>query len=211
MAAATMVGRLLDRYALGMDEIELRDARCVQLEVPAGGRRRRPVDGCVPAIARFCDCKVWLAAARPEEDARYVFFGFETDVALAGYLFSVCDRAVNAALAAFRAQSGLAGVELRRACTNFQHGMAARIGERLERITAERQAGMAARPATGTALVLVKHRTVEAAFREAQIRLASGGRAAPRPTDGAYRSGRAAAEGVNLSRPLQGSPATRLR
>lgn len=70
MAAAEMVGRLLERYALSMDEIEVREARCVQAEVPLGGRRRRPIDGCVPAIARLCDCKVWLArAARQHPDA----------------------------------------------------------------------------------------------------------------------------------------------
>ena len=39
-----MVGRLLERYALSMDEIEVREARCVQAEVPMGGKRRRPVD-----------------------------------------------------------------------------------------------------------------------------------------------------------------------
>jgi len=65
-------------------------ARCIQVEVPLGGRRRRPIDGCVPAIARFCDCKVWLA--RAGSGSRYVFFGFETDAALATYLFAVIDR-----------------------------------------------------------------------------------------------------------------------
>lgn len=39
MAAAEMVGRLLEGYALNMDEIEIRTARCVQVEVPLGGRR----------------------------------------------------------------------------------------------------------------------------------------------------------------------------
>jgi hypothetical protein len=33
MSAAKMVGRLLERYALSMDEIEVREARCVQAEV----------------------------------------------------------------------------------------------------------------------------------------------------------------------------------
>ena len=70
MAAAEMVGRLLERYALSMDEIEVREARCVQAEVPLAGQRRRPIDGCVPAIACFCDCKVWLARApRQNPDA----------------------------------------------------------------------------------------------------------------------------------------------
>jgi hypothetical protein len=113
MAAADMVGRLLERYALSMDEIEIRTARCVQVEVPLGGRRRRPIDACVPTIARFCDCKVWLAratAANSEQTdfdparrwGRYVFFGFETDTALASYLFTVIDRAVSTETAAFK-------------------------------------------------------------------------------------------------------------
>ena len=45
----------------------------VQVEVPIGGKRRRPIDICVPAIARFHDCKVWLA--RSDLQAHYVFFG----------------------------------------------------------------------------------------------------------------------------------------
>jgi hypothetical protein len=67
MSAAEMVGRLLERYALSMDEIE---ARCVKAEVPMGGqRRRRPIDACVPAIARFRDREVWLTGgARPKSD-----------------------------------------------------------------------------------------------------------------------------------------------
>jgi len=126
MAAAEMVGRLLERYALSMDAIEIRTARCIQVAVPLGGRRRRPIDGCVPAIARFCDCKVWLArAASPgkmQHDAAtvagscYVFFGFETDTALATYLFAVIERAINTETATFRQLNPrLRGLPLRRA------------------------------------------------------------------------------------------------
>jgi hypothetical protein len=81
MSAAEMVGRLLERYALTMDEIEIRAEQCVQLKIPLGGQRRRPIDGCVPAIARFCECKVWLN--RTEFGPCYVFFGFEPDTAIA--------------------------------------------------------------------------------------------------------------------------------
>ena len=37
MAAAEMVGGLLKRYALTLDEIEVREQRCVQVEVRIGG------------------------------------------------------------------------------------------------------------------------------------------------------------------------------
>jgi Protein of unknown function (DUF2786) len=92
MAAAEMVGRLLERYALSMQEIDVRQEVCVQVEVPVGGKQRRPIDGCVTAIARFCDCKVWIS--RDTGKPTYVFFGFEVDAALAGYLFHVIDRAM---------------------------------------------------------------------------------------------------------------------
>jgi hypothetical protein len=138
MAAAEMVGRLLERYALSMEEIDVREARCVQIEIPIGGRRRRPIDGCVTAIARFCDCKVWVS--RDAMMPNYVFFGFDADTALARYLFNVIDRAMATALRAFRAtQPRLSGVGLRSASKSFQQGMAARVADRLDELHRKRK------------------------------------------------------------------------
>ena len=219
MAAAAMVGRLLQRYALSMDEIEVREARCVQVTVPLGGLRRRPIDGCVPAIGRFCDCKVWLQRgasdgrdgngdghADPESrKACYVFFGFETDIALARYLFVVIDRAMGVELAMFRqANPRFRGILLRRASASFQHGMAARIAERLEAMHQAREAAVGTQRATGTALIIAKHRIVEDAFRETEVRLVSLGRLGPRRINPAFRQGWVAGDRVNLNRPIQG-------
>jgi hypothetical protein len=101
MAAAEMVGRLLERYALSMEEIDVREAHCVCIEVPIGGRQRRPIDGCVTSIARFCDCKVWIS--RDRDVPSYVFFGFESDTTLASYLYSLINHAMWTELEAFRA------------------------------------------------------------------------------------------------------------
>jgi len=209
MSAAEMVGRLLERYALSMDEIEVRSTRCVQTEVPIGGSRRRPIDGCVMAIARFCDCKVWLqrggeaaGAARPP---RYVFFGFETDTALAIYLFSVIERAIATEVSAFKAaRPGLRAVRLRQASGSFQHGVAARVSARLNQMVLEREARVAAQRATGTALIVVKHKIVDAAFAETDVRLVSTGTLGGRHVGAAFREGWAAGERINLSRPVQG-------
>jgi hypothetical protein len=200
MAAADMVGRLLERYALTMQEVDVREEPCVQVEVPLGGVRRRPIDLCVPAIARFCDCKVWLA--RSAASARYVFFGFVTDTKLAAYLFSVIDRAIRSDLLVFRRDSpALAGVALRRASTSFQHGMAARVAERLETMHAEREASIAANRTTGTALMVIRHQVVEEAFRSSKIRLQSSPGLRLR-RNGAYRAGQVAGDKVNLRRPV---------
>jgi hypothetical protein len=151
MAAAEMVGRLLERYALSMEEIDVREERCVLIAVPIGGKQRRPIDGCVTAIARFCDCKVWIS--RDDATPSYIFFGFEADTALASYLFTVIDRAMRTELAAFRiAPPRLGGVRLRRASKSFQQGIAARVADRLDEMHRERDASVAAQRSTGTAL-----------------------------------------------------------
>jgi len=213
MAAAEMVGRLLERYALSMDEIEVREARCVQVEIPIGGTRRRPIDSCVPAIARFCDCKVWLArgpgAGAPADTpaiARYVFFGFETDTSLAGYLYKVIERAMATELHAFRlGKPGLRGVQLRCASDSFLHGVAARVAARLDATHDEREAHVGAQRATGTALILAKHRVVDEAFAETDVRLVASGAIGRRRLAGAYREGWAAGGRVNLNRPVGGA------
>jgi hypothetical protein len=209
MSAAEMVGRLLERYALSMDEIEVRQSRCVQMEVPIGGSRRRPIDGCVPAIARFCDCKVWVARGGEGADEgkppRYVFFGFETDTALAIYLFGVIDRAITTELGLFRqVRPHLRAMKLRRASSSFQHGIAARVAARLATMHAEREASVGAQRATGTALILVKHRVVDDAFAETKVRLVATSAVGQRHLPGAFQEGWAAGERINLNRPVQG-------
>ncbi|TPG34750.1 hypothetical protein EAH89_30675, partial [Roseomonas nepalensis] len=161
-----------------------------------------------PAIARFCDCKVWLA--RDEDRSRYVFFGFEPDTAMAVYLFAVIDRGIRREVLGFRAQHpALRGTRLRQASTSFAHGMAGRLAERLEALHAAREAEVAAQRPTGTALVLVKHGIVEEAFRAAAVRLVAP-RGASIRLDGAYEHGFAAGERVNLQRPVGGAPRDRL-
>jgi hypothetical protein len=204
MAAAAMVGSLLERYALSMDEIDVREEACVTLEVALGGLRRRPIDACVPAIARFCDCRVWLH--RDPERARYVFFGFEPDAAMSVYLFEIIERAMATELAAFRAaESGLSGHELRRASRDFQHGMAIRLAERLDDGRAERERTMVDVKAEAGALVLVKHRQVDAAFKATRIRLRSATRRVVPRAEAAFRRGMLSGDRVNLNRPMQHS------
>ena len=201
LSAAEMVGRLLERYALTMEQVDLRETPCIQLEVSAGGSRRRPVDGCVVAIARFCDCKVWLT--RGELGVTYVFFGLETDALLCRHLFEVVVMALRTELAGFKARNPqLRDVGLRRAGESFQHGMVARIATRLTTGHAEREAAVASARQAGTALMLMKHNIVEEAFAATQTRLVSTRQAARQVVRSAYQDGMQAGDKVNLNRPL---------
>jgi hypothetical protein len=204
MAAAEMVGRLLERYALSMEEIDVREAHCVRVEVPIGGRQRRPIDGCVTSIARFCDCKVWIS--RDSDVPSYVFFGFESDTTLASYLYSLINHAMWTELESFRAvHPQLRAMGLRSASKSFQQGMAVRIAGRLDHMHQARDANVAAQRSTGTALMVIKHRVVDDAFRETEIRLVSSGSLTRARVNGAFRHGMAAGDRVNLNRPVQGT------
>lgn len=207
LAAAEMVGRLLERYSLTMREVDVRQTPCVEVAVMCAGRRRRPIDGCVTAIARFCDCRVWVT--RTDVALCYVFFGFETDAMLARYLYQVIEAAIATECTAFRARRPrLRGLELRRASDSFQHGMAARVAERLEAMHAERSASVAAQRTDGTALVLVKHGVVEAAFQQTGMCLTDSRSLVGPVVGSAFRHGQEAGERVNLNRPLTtGAPA----
>ncbi len=203
LSAAEMVGRLLERYALTMEQVDLRDAPCVQLEVRAGGQRRRPIDGCVVAIARFCDCKVWLT--RGEDGVTYVFFGLETDAVLCRYLFDIVGLALRTELTGFKQRNPeLRDAALRRAGESFQHGMVARIATRLTKDHAARETSIAKQRETGTALMLIKHSVVEEAFAATQTRLVATRPTTRRIVRSAFQDGEAAGDKVSLNRPLTG-------
>jgi len=122
---------------------------------------------------------------------------------MAGYLFSVIDRAMATALIDFRVRHPeLHGVGLRWSSTSFQQGMAARVAGRLDQMHHERDAHIVAQRSTGTDLILIKKQVVEGAFSDAKIRLVSiAGLSRARARD-AFQQGLAAGDRINLNRPV---------
>lgn len=82
--------------------------------------------------------------------------------------------------------------------------MAARIATRLDAMHRAREVTVRARRAAGTALILARHRVVEDAFRDTEVRLVSMTAVGQRPIAAAFRDGWAAGERVNLNRPVSG-------
>jgi len=225
--AAEMVGRLLDQYNLSMDEIDIREEVCVLSEVPAGSKRRRPVDGAVVPIARFCDVKTWHAK-RASGAAVYCFYGFEPDVAMAVHLFTVVAAAVRAELVTFKRSRPYAAAGNRWLATaSFQRGLVDRIGDRLEQLKAKRQSdrerderakAQAAQEAferavaagepppqhvTRGALMVLKGQIVEREFEaNLGITLTKSRAITFRVDPCAFEAGRTAGDRVNLNRPI---------
>jgi hypothetical protein len=59
LSAAAKVAELLDRYDLSLTDVEMREVPCERLEYETWRKKRIPIDGCVGAVAHFCDCRVW--------------------------------------------------------------------------------------------------------------------------------------------------------
>ncbi|MCB8882707.1 DUF2786 domain-containing protein [Acidisoma cellulosilytica] len=217
-AAAEMVGKLLDRYMLTMSEVQVREETCIQAKVPMAGKRRGPIDGCVPAIGRFCHCIVWLDQGQtmtgPEgvPTKHYIYFGFDADVQMAVYLYKIIEQAITSETARFKqAHPHLKGTSLRLATRSFQHGLVKRLDDRLQDLHRDREESLRAGPGRGTALVLVKQTVVADAFRETKIRLRARSVTVIAIDRRAYAAGEVAGDGINLARPVTDQGPARLR
>jgi len=96
-------------------------------------------------------------------------------------------------------------VGLRRASASFQHGVVARISDRLDVMHRARDATVRAQRSTGTDLIMAKNRVVEEAFGEIDIRLVRMAATGRRVITTAFRAGWAAGDRVNLNRPMPGA------
>ena len=130
LSAAAKVAELLDRYDLSLSDVEIREAACEKREFETFRKKRVPLDGCVGAVAHFCDCRVWREKNAAGE-ARYVFFGLRSDVEVAHYLTELIDGAVRHELGRYKTSK-----EYRRyrhnerhlANSSFTFGMVGSIG-----------------------------------------------------------------------------------
>ncbi|HLZ65942.1 MAG TPA: DUF2786 domain-containing protein [Aliidongia sp.] len=191
LAAAAKVAELLDRHELSLSDVELRAEPCEQLAFETGRKKRIPLDGCVGAVAEFCDCRIWREK-NGAGTARYVFFGLRADVAVAHYLTDLIDSAVRTELGNFKnsaAYQRFAHRERHLANSSFALGMVASIADKLQAMKAARDD---ANRSTGRDLVLVKRSVVdvELAKLDLQLRTVRSGRRFVSPD--AYDAGAAA-------------------
>ena len=160
LAAAEKVAELLDRYGLSLGELDFRAQPCEGIGIQTNRRRFAPIDSCVPGIAAFFDCRVWVEQAKGMA-LRYVFFGLRGDVAAAQYLYEMVERAFETETEAFRASdlyARMAG-ERRSATNSFQIGLGRGISQKLQAMRTGRYASQ--RSAAGRDLVPVKAAMVD--------------------------------------------------
>jgi hypothetical protein len=207
-SAMIKVGELLAQYKLSMNEVDVRAETCIQMVCGTGKLKLAQHSVFSMSLARFCSVKVWSSKA--PKQWTFVFFGLESDVQMASYLFQVIDRAMNTEVARYKqtAEYKYAEVHRKRLSNSFQNGFAYRIHERLSKMAREAEAARRANPAmsSSTALVVIAtEKKVEEEFKKTGTRLFRRPHYTRTTEHGSAAAGRSAAENVNLSRPVEGS------
>src|SRR5580704_15224177 len=172
LLAASKVAELLDRYDLSLTDVDIRDALCERREYETYRKKRIPLDGCVGAVADFCDCRVWREKNATGE-FRYVFFGLRTDVAVAHYLIDLIDIAVRTELGRYKTSREYLRFwhnERHMANASFALGMVSSIATKLAAMKTERDA---ANRSTGRDLVVVKAAIVDEELAKLDLNLRS--------------------------------------
>jgi hypothetical protein len=199
LAAAEKVAELLDRQGLSLSELDFRAQPCDGVGIQTTRRRFAPIDNCVPAIAAFFDCRVWVEQGKGAP-LRYVFFGLRTDVAAAQYLYELVERAFETETNSFRAgviyarRTG----DRRTATNSFQVGLSEGIAAKLHSLSEARIATR--RSSSGRDLVPVKAAMVDEEMAKLGLDLRKRGVSQRRRLlKDAYEAGEAAAERFEIT------------
>jgi len=167
MAAAKMVGELLERYNLSETEIRAESA-CTTNEIDTGRKRDHAVARCLSAIARFTDIKAWRTTPgryNAEGRIKHVFFGHRVDTEVRRTPLPLLPPRPGD-----RRDATKRGIRNR---TSFMYGMADRMSKTLRDM---KDAELAARPSDCTALMVVKDQVVEAEFDKLGMNMRKGKR-----------------------------------
>jgi hypothetical protein len=203
LLAAAKVAELLDRYDLSLTDIEIRDAACEQREYETYRKKRVPIDGCIGAIANFCDCRVWREKNQMG-DARYVFFGLRSDIEVAHYLTEVIDNAVRFELGRYKMSAGYRRFrhqDRHIANTSFTLGMVASIADKLKAIKRNRDV---VNNGTGRDLVVLKASVVDAELEKLNLKLRTVRRTTRRVAPAAYEAGGVAGASLAINPGIRG-------
>jgi len=194
LSAAAKVAELLDRHDLSLSDLEISEELCAQSAIDTNRKQRQPIGICVPAIADYCDCKIWL---EKDENGRirYVFFGLRPGIEMARYVYDVINVAMRTAWEDYaRTQKFIRYGQDEKG--SFLFGMAVSLAEKLRQMKTERDE--ANRQSSGRDLVLVRHAVVESEFAKLGLSLRKGRASGKKVAVGAFEAGQSAGQALAL-------------
>ncbi len=205
-SAMNKIDQLMRTYNLTLDQVFIEHADYRKYTITTDSRNSTAICSCMVGIATFCDCKVWRT--HENGNVAYCFFGMETDIHLASYLYTVIDRAIETETEKFKQSPEYTQRHGhgRGYVSSFQKGMASRIYHRLQAMHDVRMQDEQ-RPiaSCGTSIIVLKNRRLKDEFEKIGLRLTNRRSSSRISRGGAYASGKEAGDRVNLNRPLAGS------
>ncbi len=198
--AASKISQLLEQFDLRLDEVIIRQEKCVQREVFAPDDAMSSV---IVGIGKLCNLVVYnKTEAKP---VCYVMFGMERDIELAIFLYEICHEAADVGWAEHIGQGKGHTTKQRE---SFRMGFGGRLFQRFLELKAERDRHREElrrkAQSTGTDLVLMRDGIVEEEFAKTGVRLVSNNRRNTIRDYSAYHMGASHADNVNLNSPLGG-------
>ncbi|HVJ51875.1 MAG TPA: DUF2786 domain-containing protein [Aliidongia sp.] len=170
LSAAAKVAELLDRHDLSLTDIEIQEAPCERLAFEPSRKKRIPLDGCIGAIAEFCDCRAWRERSASGQ-LRYVFFGLPADATAARHLTELVDAAVRSELGRYKTSleyQGFRHNERHMANASFALGMVDSIAGKLIAMKAARDRAI---HADGRDLTILKTSLVDQELAKLGVQL----------------------------------------
>lgn len=217
LGACEAAGKLMDQYNLTMSDIQIRQQKCVQVNVKIPGTKggkAGPMKFCTISLARYCDVKIWWGRGRRSyvnTAGNYVIFGLEQDTELFLYLYEVILNAMRREKKDFKKSTHYKECQgvgfAKRATANFYKGMALQIADRLDAIKINRRREV---ETTGRDLVLLKSQMIDDEFQSTGIKLSTRYQRDKRVDMGARNLGRDAGDRVNLNGAINGTTAARV-
>ena len=201
LAAAAKVALLLDQHDLSISDLEIREEQCEKSAVDTRRKQRQPISACVPAIAEYCDCKVWME--KDENGIRYIFFGLRPSIEMAHYVYDVISAAIHSGWELYvRNQRFIRHRRDEKGA--FQFGMAVSIADKLAEMKVQRDTTNLR--SSGRDLVLVRHTIVDAEYEKLNLKLSQGRASGKKVDASAFHAGHAAGQSLNLHAGIQGTP-----
>jgi len=215
MSAMTLMGKLLEQYNLTMNECDVRESKCVTVEIPIPSLRRTAMDSCVVGLGKLFHGRVWFSKGyayksryssyRAATPAKYCFFIQEHDKEALEYLFAIIWFALENSVVTYKKSAEYkALLDKKHVFRSFKIGMAERIGMRLNQMREEADLNYAASKGTGNSLIVLKGQLVEQEFNNLGVKLSKARHyKAGIKNFGAYYDGDKEGQKVNLNRPIE--------
>lgn len=208
--------KLMQEWALSIDDIELGSSDIIHEAIDTGSKKRGDLDRILVNLAKLYSCKIWIDPPNKFEKNKpnviLHVMGYDTDVEMFKHFYRVIGKVFHTSLERFKQTTEYENL------TRFQHGKIVRTQFRsgfVNRVNTMicqfiEENGVV-KTKTGTSIVLLKSAKIEDHFQESMgLKLRKPAYSQRARLGGANTAGSDAANKIRFDRPVENSTSTLL-